>query len=310
MPTKSLRSVPSKLGFAGAPLIDLQFLTEFGQVGDLVFFGCDIEINRRYGFANAGAANFVRAKTCMAELTLSGTYDLGTIASSDPADALTEIGAIARIIARFGGLPVLIACDHTASLGGLLGSMSDHSEAPVYVYFDAHFDLGRNCASDDLLHNGGFVGEILRQKWARYAINVGGRSMATKLAYPATPGFFNISASSSKTAIIALFASLAGKTIYVSIDADVLDPIHAPNVSCPEPNGMNADDLLACCHWLGQNCKVVGADLTEVLPSSESRDSERLFMLCLLALKTPIPSVMALCQHPVAFAHDADLPSL
>jgi hypothetical protein len=185
MPTKSLRSVPSKLGFAGAPLIDLQFLTEFGQVGDLVFFGCDIEINRRYGLANSGAVNFVRAKTCMAELTLSGTYDLGTIASSDPADALTEIGAIAR----FGDLPVLIACDHTASLGGLLGSMSDHSEAPVYVYFDAHFDLGRNCASDDLLHNGGFVGEILRQKWARYAINVGGRSMATKLALTAhSPG--------------------------------------------------------------------------------------------------------------------------
>lgn len=285
MHTQTPFLMPSKLGFAGAPMVDLQFLTESGQAGDLVFIGCDIEIGRRYGHANPGAANFVRAKTSMVELKLPGIYDIGTITSSDPADAVSEIAATAQIVAGFGGLPVLIACDHTASLGALLGSISDCHEAPVYVYFDAHFDLGRNCASNDLLHNGGFVGEILRQKWARYAINIGGRSLATKLSFPATPDFISIPACGSKAAIIAQLTQLVGQTIYVSIDADVLDPIHAPNVSSPEPSGMSADDLLACCHWLGQNCKVVGADLSEVLPSSKSRDSELLFMSSLLKLK-------------------------
>lgn len=284
MLTQTALAASSKIGFAGAPLVDWQYLALFGQVGDLVFFGCDIEINRRYGLANAGAASFVRANTAT-ESAAPGIYDAGAIASADPAEAVREIAAAARMVAGFGGLPILVACDHTASIGALLGSSSgSYDEVPMYVYFDAHFDLGRNCDADDLLHNGGFVGEILRQKWARGAVNVGGRSLTTKVAYPATPDFISIPTNQS-AAIIDRLAPLAGQTIYVSIDADVLDPDLAPNVSCPEPDGMSADTLLACCRWLGQNCRIIGADLTEILPATYSQNSEQLLMMCLLALK-------------------------
>jgi len=282
----SIFQQPAGLGFAGAPLVDPQFLIQCGQAGDLVFFGCDIEINRRYGLTNTGSANFVRTKTSTMELAQAGVYDLGSLASDNPSDAAIEIATTAKMIAGFGGLPVLVACDHTASLGGLLGSMSDCGEAPVYIYFDAHFDLGRNCHPDDLLHNGGFIGEILRQKWVAFAVNVGGRSLATKLAFPATPGFVSIPAWWSTATIVDQLIPLVGKTIYVSIDADVLDPDHAPNVCLQEPDGMSTDNLRACCHWLGQNCKVIGADLTEILPSHESRETEQLLISCLLALKS------------------------
>ena len=285
MSAQTVLSISPKLGYAGAPLVDWDYLTKHGQAGDLVFFGYDREISRRYGPSNAGAASFVRAHTSTIDLVQPGTYDLGTIASSSPAEAISEIAATAaRIVSTFGGVPVLVACDHTASLGALLGSIQERSTAPVYVYFDAHFDLGRNCAPDDLIHNGGFVGEILRNKWASCAVNVGGRSVTAHVSYPATADFVNVPAYRSD-AVIARLEPLAGQSIFVSIDADVLDPSVAPNVPCPEPNGMSAADLLACCQWLGQHCNVIGADLSEILPSSHSRNCELTLMSCLLALK-------------------------
>jgi len=284
MHTQTTLSVSSRPGFGGASRVDWQFLTEFGQAGDLVFFGCDIEISRRYGIANPGTASFVRERTAMSGTDRPGHYDLGVLTLAEPANAVGEIAAAAaRIILGFGGLPVLIACDHTASLGALLGSSLGSGTAPVYIYFDAHFDLGRNCAPDDFLHNGGFVGEILRQGWASQAVNIGGRSKETGIEYPDTPKNFHSIPGNGEA--IARLAPLAGREVHVSIDADVLDPGIAPNVSCPEPDGMTAEALLDCCRWIGRSCRVVGADLSEALPSTESRQSEQFLMRCLHALK-------------------------
>jgi arginase family enzyme len=271
MPTQTTPSASSSPGFAG----------------DLVFFGCDIEINRRYGIANPGAASFVRAGAALTGMYPPGCYDLGIMALTDPVNAVAEIAAAAaRIIIGLGGLPVLIACDHTASLGALLGSSLGSGSAPVYIYFDAHYDLGRNCASGDLLHNGGFVGEILRQGWASRAVNIGGRSSETGVDYPDTPkNFSSIPVDGETEAIIARLTPLAGQQVHVSIDADVLDPNIAPNVSCPEADGMTAEALLDCCRWIGRSCHVVGADLCEILPSTDSRQSEQFLIRCLHALK-------------------------
>ncbi|QFY44072.1 hypothetical protein F6R98_16725 [Candidatus Methylospira mobilis] len=291
MPAKTAQSVSSPPGFGGAPLVGWHFLTEAARTGDLVFFGCDIEINRRYGIANPGAANFVRTGTALTGMFLPDSYDLGIMTLTDPRNAVGEIAATAaRIIVGFGGLPVLIACDHTASLGAILGSSLGSGTAPIYVYFDAHFDLGRNCAPGDLLHNGGFVGEILRQGWASQAVNIGGRSKETCIEYPDTPkNFYSIPGNGEAAAIIARLAPLAGQKVHVSIDADVLDPNVAPNVSCPEADGMTAQALLDCCRWIGRSCRVVGADLSEVLPSTASRQSEQFLIRCLHALKRDYP---------------------
>ena len=276
----------SNLGFAGAPIVDWQFLYQFAAYGDMIFFGCDIQISRRYGTENNGAASFVRANTSHGDMHAAGIYDIGMIEQADPSSAVEEIAAtVSRIIADLGCMPVLVGCDHTASMAGFLGAVDGKCERLVYVYFDAHFDLGRNWATDDLLHNGGFVGEILSQRWASVAVNIGGRGTATKLHFPDTPHFVSIPASRSRKDVIATLAGLAGEKIYVSIDADVLDPSQAPNVSCPEPAGMKADDLLAYCDWLAQNCQVIGADLTEIVPSPCSQASEKLLVQCLLALK-------------------------
>jgi len=270
-------------GFAGAIPIDTHSFSQVALSGDVAFLGCDLEINRRYGRHNPGAASFLRKKTKAAG-PYRGLYDLGSVTSTDPSEAMIEIADTAATVVNNGGLPVIIGCDHTASLAGLLGSARDEPERPVYVYFDAHFDLGRNCAEDDRLHNGGFVGDMLRHKWAKCAVNIGGRSIATQLDYPETPRFASIPAYTSIALLTQFLAPLKGETIYVSLDADVLDPAFAPNVSCPEPGGLSVEALSRCCRWLNRNCRVIGADLMEALPHQGNRLAEDALLKCLLTL--------------------------
>ena len=274
----------SLLGLAGAPRVDWPFLNERARRGDWVFFGCNIEISRRYGRPNAGAADFLRQRTAALTPTVA-VYDLGTLTAAHPAEAATAITNTAAMIAHFGGVPALVACDHTASLCALQGYVHIGQTPAVYVYFDAHFDLGRNWPADDWLHNGGFVGEILRHQLAGHVLNIGGRAPATKLPFPVTANFSCIPGGTTLSALILQLAPLTGKTIYVSLDADVLDPQLVPNVSCPEPDGMTGEDLYACCRWLGTHCEVLGADLSEVLPTGGSQGAETLLLSCLLALK-------------------------
>ncbi|MFD2110436.1 arginase family protein [Thiorhodococcus fuscus] len=277
-------------GFAGAMAVDTQLFSQVALNGDVAFLGCDLEIDRRYGRPNPGAASLLREKTGAAG-AYQGLYDLGSVTSTDPSEAMIEIADTAATVVNSGGLPIIIGCDHTASLAGLLGSARDETERPVYVYFDAHFDLGRNCTEDDRLHNGGFVGEILKRKWARCAVNVGGRSIATQLNYPETPRFASIPAYTSTSLLTQCLAPLKGETIYVSLDADVLDPAFAPNVACPEPGGLSLEALHICCRWLNDNCRVIGADLMETFPHQGDRSVEDALLKCLLTLtgKEPQP---------------------
>lgn len=274
----------------GRELEDIRQLVEQEHVapefrGRRVFFGCDIEISRRYGISNTGAAQYVRAKANFLITETSDTHDLGLLMVSTAEAALSEISLRARDIVLRCGIPLLIACDHTASCCALLGVISSTEALPIYAYFDAHFDLGRNCRPGDLMHNGGFVGLILEENWVEGAVNIGGRSPATQLSIPLPQGFTSIPHTGLD--LDTTFASLRGKSLYVSIDADVLNPASAPNVCCPEPGGMSPENLLACCNWLGMNCRVLGADLSELFSSTASDGCEAHLVSCLIALTEP-----------------------
>src|ERR1700722_10643063 len=82
------------LGFSGAPVIELEELHLHGGPGDVVFFGVDCELNRRFGDANPGAASFLREYTaCMAPWTSShgaACQDIGIITAADPDIAMRD----------------------------------------------------------------------------------------------------------------------------------------------------------------------------------------------------------------------------
>ena len=277
-------------GFGGAFISDDYSLA---RPGDFILFGCDHEISRRYGRSNAGAAGFIRWVTQDSGLCPpedQSLYDLGIINVTTDYDAMEGIITYAAAIAALDAVPALIACDHTASLLSVMGIRQALAAAPVYIYFDAHFDLGRNCHPKDRFHNGGFVSELLTGGWVSRAINIGGRSPMTRQILEPVANFTTIPFDHGAEKIIQYLKPFSGRKIYVSIDADVLDPAIAPNVPCPEPGGMSLSDLAACCRWLGRNCDVIGCDLSEVLPSPAGPEPEIELLECLLALHKPRPA--------------------
>ena len=61
--------------------------------------------------------------------------------------------------------------------------------------------------------------------------------------------------------------SLAGRSVYVTIDIDVLDPSAAPGTGTAEAGGISNKELLAAVHEIANSgVKVVGADIVEVAP--------------------------------------------
>ncbi len=293
-------------GFGGAPVVALERLPGASQPGDVVFFGVDTELGRRFGHGNPGAATFVREHTVgmmpWTQVAAPGCHDIGIVTAADPGVAMRETTAIATYLARLGRRPALIGCDHTASLAAVLGTATGGGPIPTYLYFDAHLDLGLHdpapkagtasgAGAGPMLHNGNFVESLRQTGSVGRVVNIGGRCWSRFV--PVYQGLSNFTCipggppQPSAAAMIERLSWLAGTRVYVSIDADVLDPSAAPNVCCPEPFGLSVAELFSVCAWLGDTCTVIGGDLCEVVPSTTSLCSEQALMRCLHALYRP-----------------------
>lgn len=272
-----------KTGIAGARMLSWEEGLGSIQTGCQVFFGYDRDIARRFGPANRGTAEYLRGGHYGP--AAPGLFDLGSLATACSQEALIQIGLCSSLISQRGAKPILVACDHTASLTAVMGVTHSLEERPTYVYLDAHLDLGRVCSPDDLLHNGGFVARLLQEGVVEGAVNIGGRSLMSQHLYDPVPGFGMLPVAPDDWE--SSLAPLRGKAVYVSIDADVLDPVILPQVPCPEPRGLSGEGLLGCCRWLASNCRVLGADLSELMPTKEVGAVPRLLVDCLLTLTAP-----------------------
>jgi agmatinase len=278
-------------GFGGAQVMELEKLQDAGGSGNVVFFGVDKELRRHFGDANPGAATFVRKNTfCMMPWTQAhagACHDIGIVNADEPQAVMQDVIALSDHLTKLGLRPVLIGCDHTASVANVMGMIQGGRSALTYLYFDAHFDMGMHSQAKEL-HNGSFVDLLRRTEQVAGVVNVGGRSWAIfDPVYTGVPKFVCVPGGvphMTAAELIERLSWLKATSLYVSIDADVLDPSCAPNTSCPEPFGMMPAELFALCGWLGESCEVIGGDLCEVIPSDTSRGSEQALMRCLHAL--------------------------
>jgi agmatinase len=60
-----------------------------------------------------------------------------------------------------------------------------------------------------------------------------------------------------------------GDDVMLSIDCDGLDPSVAPGTGWPQPGGLSFRDVAAIIDHLGRQCRIVGADVVELLPSRD-----------------------------------------
>jgi arginase family enzyme len=154
----------------------------------------------------------------------------------------------------------------------------------VYLYLDAHLDLGLHCETADM-HNGNFVDALRCSEHIHQVVNVGVRSWTSCLpVYQEGTGIVAIPCGVRglrMEEVVRVLGPLRGFPLYVSLDADVLDLMQ---VSCPEPFGMSPAELFALCEWLGDAFRVAGADVSELLPAEPSLGTEQVLLRCLHAL--------------------------
>ena len=198
-------------------------------------------------------------------------HDLGDLhVSADTRKTLKTLELVTKDTVEDGKVQVTIGGEHTITLGIAKG-LGDRASKTAIVSFDAHLDLRNEFLGLKLSHTT-FMRRINEEAKTAKIIEVGTRAVCKEeLAYAkkAEIEFFTtkqIRRHGSEQIAKLLKEKLAKyKSIYLSVDMDVLDPAYVPAVQNPEPDGLEMHMLLDI---LGGICdkRVVGFDVLEIAP--------------------------------------------
>jgi agmatinase len=165
-----------------------------------------------------------------------------------------------------GKVPFGLGGEHTLALGML---RAFDAKGLVVVQFDAHPDLLDEYQGDRACHVAAFrrVLDFLPKK---SLIQVGIRDpLGEEQEFVKKQGIASFTTEQARAPSFPrkLAGLTKGKSIYVSIDIDVLDPSIAPATGTPVPDGLTYAELSGLITSLSG--RIVGADLCEVCRDSE-----------------------------------------
>lgn len=177
-----------------------------------------------------------------------------------------------------GAFPVLIGGEHSATPPAVFSTNLKHPGLKVVV-IDAHLDYraeylenksSHACATRNI---SGTVG-------VENVVPIGVRSICKEEKEDADEhGLRFVPASDVKSLGIGpcldqALEWLGEGPVYLSVDADGIDPSYAPGVGNPEPFGITDDDVKECIGRLGP--RLVGFDIVEVCPPFDNGNTAAL----------------------------------
>lgn len=187
----------------------------------------------------------------------------------------TKVGEVARL----GAVPLVLGGDHSITLPSVtaIADVLGHGNLGV-VHFDAHADTAsedwgspishgtpmRRLIESGAVRGSNFVQVGLRGYWPPADVfdwmNQQGMRWHTMIEIDDL-GFDNVLETSIGEALD------GPKSVYISVDVDVLDPAYAPGTGTPEPGGLTARELLRAVRKLALAVDVAGLDVVEVSPA-------------------------------------------
>ncbi len=194
--------------------------------------------------------------------------DLGDLEVSFGNYLETEKRAVETIteIIGAGAVPVCLGGEHTITYFAAKALDKDI----FYVVFDAHLDY-----RDDYLENRHSHASVTRRLaelvGAENILVVGVRSASKEelseadkvgLKYIGALDYYRNKAGAQKK----IESLTAGRSVYLSIDLDAVDPAEARGVCNPEPGGIYYRDLVESLDFL-KGCRLGGMDLSELAPA-------------------------------------------
>ena len=197
-----------------------------------------------------------------------------TVNPFDIPDALTGIQQGAAALLDQGMRVMALGGDHTMSLP-LLRAMHARHGPVALLHFDAHLDTWDTYFGAAYTHGTPFRRAFEEQLLDLDALShVGIRGPLygpNDLIDDAGMGFGIVSArdvarQGVDPVVSGLRERIGERSVYISVDIDVLDPAHAPGTGTPEAGGLTSRELLLILEGLA-GLNVVSADVVEVAPA-------------------------------------------
>jgi agmatinase len=242
---------------------------------DIVLYGIPFEgrVNQRKG-AFQGPGEIRRASDLIETYAPRLDGDLADLALADagdvqvpdlsPREALQAVATELRQALTPTQRWALLGGDHTTTAAVVEVALEHYPDLRV-VQFDAHPDL-RTEYLGEAWNYASAMTRVLDHLGPDRLYQIGLRTGDREEWVPPRgtrlfPGW----AGSAADAAASIAEELAGHSLYVTIDIDVLDPSIAPGTGAPEPGGITVPDLLEALRHLGA-ARVIGFDLVEVSP--------------------------------------------
>jgi agmatinase len=182
----------------------------------------------------------------------------------DMGDLMNEIRRVTAAIVEHDKFPVILGGEHSITAPVVAAVAAKYPGLSV-LQIDAHADL-RDTYMGTCHNHACAMRRVL--EYAR-CTQVGIRSLSTEEAQAAptlpTEIFYDVSMRRDKNWIERVVASL-GETVYITIDADGMDPAIMPAVGTPEPGGLSWYEMLSLLRAVISSRRVVGCDLVELCP--------------------------------------------
>jgi agmatinase len=191
--------------------------------------------------------------------------------ASNTEKTLETLERVISSILEEGKTPITIGGEHTITLG-ITRSLRNKAMKTAIVSFDAHLDLRNEFLGLKLSHTT-FMRRINEEVKPAKIIEVGTRAVCKEeLTYAKKAGVKflttqQIRRDGNKRSANWLKNELEGyKSIYLSVDMDILDPAYVPAAQNPEADGLETPVLLDLLESACDN-RVVGLDVLEIAPN-------------------------------------------
>jgi agmatinase len=185
------------------------------------------------------------------------------------AESFRRITEAARELRKRVRLPVFVGGDHSVTYPVLRGY--DDLEELYVLQLDAHLDFSDSRNGTKYANSSPFRRAVEELPGLGHITTIGLRGLRTNPeAYRSAKGRGHtlITASRVREGLAWVLDQLPqGKKVYLSFDADVLDPSILPGTSSPEVEGLSyAEAMQVVRQIIGQN-ELVGFDLVELAPN-------------------------------------------
>ncbi len=200
-------------------------------------------------------------------------------------ETFRRITEAARALRERVKLPVFVGGDHSVTYP-ILRAYDDLEELHI-VQLDAHLDFSDSRNATRFSNSSPFRRAVEDVPGLKHITVVGLRGLRTSPeAYQAAKnrGHTLITASRVRENLPWVLAQLPkGKKVYLSFDADVLDPSILPGTSSPEVEGLSYGESLQIVRRTLEQNQLVGLDFVELAPNLDSSDLSALVGARLLA---------------------------